>query len=174
MDTAGGKIKEWKHEKKTVKPETVKPETAVQELQGSYTVEAAVVVSLVFFVLAALILCTFYVHDRAVFQSAACEASSAGNNFITAKERKEAMSEVKQRMTQSRFLGSKNIKGNTATGKKEASSSWSAVYPFPGFVMKFISGGRLEIRKSWSSKILNPADTIRMIRGVGELIGAEE
>ena len=67
------------------------------------------------------------------------------------------------------------MRGNVASGKKEVSASWEALYPFPGFVMKYISGGMVRIRKSWDSRILNPAGTIRMIQGAGDFItGAEQ
>lgn len=50
-------------------------------LKGSFTVEAAVLFSITFFVMGALILGTFYLHDRAVCQSVSCEAASAGSNL---------------------------------------------------------------------------------------------
>ena len=40
-------------------------------LKGSYTVEAAAVVSITFLVLASMLIGMFYLHDRAVFQGAA-------------------------------------------------------------------------------------------------------
>lgn len=43
-------------------------------MRGSYTIEAAVLLSMITFVLAALILTAFYLHDRSVCQSTACEA----------------------------------------------------------------------------------------------------
>ena len=52
-------------------------------LKGSFTVEAAVLFSITFFVMGALILGTFYLHDCAVCQSVSCEAASAGSNLET-------------------------------------------------------------------------------------------
>lgn len=139
-------------------------------LCGSYTVEAALVVSITFYVLTALLLCTFYVHDRAVIQSSVCETAAAGSSFCTSKERKSAMDQAKKLLSQSRLLGSTSLKGSISPGGKEAAASWSAVYPFPGFVMNYIAAGKVNIQKSWSSRVLDAAETIRKIRGAGELL----
>ncbi len=142
-------------------------------LDGSYTVEAALVVPITFFALAALLLCTFYVHDRAVMQSSACEIAAAGSSFCTSKERKEAMEQARKLLSQSRLLGSSGLKGSISAGEKAASASWSAVYPFPGFVMNYISAGKADIQKSWSCRVLDAAETIRKIRGAGELLAKD-
>ncbi len=139
-------------------------------LRGSYTVEASVVVTMAMFVLAALILCTFYIHDRATLQAAVCEAASVGSNFATEKERKEAAQKVAGRVHEGRFLGSRNLNGNTALGSREATALWSAEYPIPGFAANYLAGGKLEIQRTWTCRILNPASTIRKIKGAGELL----
>ena len=47
--------------------------------RGSFTVEAAVVVPLAVFLIAALVGLTFFAHDRVWFTGAACEAALAAN-----------------------------------------------------------------------------------------------
>lgn len=143
-------------------------------LKGSYTVEAAVVVSLTFLVLASLMIGAFYLHDRVVLQGFVCEMAAAGSNFMTEAERKEAMGEVKKRLNANRFLGSRGLSGNAAAGKKEAAASWQAVYPVPGFAVKYISGNLIDIRQNWTCKIPDPADTIRKVRGIGDLLTGGE
>lgn len=138
--------------------------------KGSYTVEAALVFSMTFFVLAALLITAFYVHDRAVLQAVTCEASSAATNFITKSERSTAAAQVEKQLKKKRFLGSRGISGKTAAGDREIIGSWSAVYPVPGMVRKYLSGSSLKIQTKWDSKILEPADTIRKIRDAGELL----
>ncbi len=139
-------------------------------LKGSYTVEAAVVVTTTIFVLAALILCTFYIHDRGVLQSMVCEAAVVGSNFSTEEERSEEMQKVTEQINGDRFLGSREISGNAASSAKRVTASWDAEYPVPGFASKYLAGGKLEIKQIWTSKILDPADAIRKIKGAGELL----
>lgn len=138
--------------------------------KGSYTVEAAVIMSLTFFVLVSLIICTFYLHDRVVMQGAACEAAAAGSNFAAADDGSKAALAVKKQMTAGRLLGSRNLQGSTAAGSREATAAWNAVYPVPGFVMKYLTKNSLSIHQTWTCKIPDPSDTIRKIRGAGELL----
>ncbi|MCD7884420.1 MAG: hypothetical protein LUI87_12060 [Lachnospiraceae bacterium] len=138
--------------------------------KGSYTVEAALVVSITFLVLASLVIGTFYLHDRVVFQSMVCEIASAGSACATESERKSAVSVLKGEVSASRFLGSRDISGSASVGENEVTASWSAGYPVPGFAMNYLAGNELPIEVSWTSKIVEPVDTIRLIRGAGELI----
>ena len=139
-------------------------------MKGSYTVEAAIVVTVTMFVLASLLIGTFYVHDRAVMQGLVCEAASAGSNFVTEEERKTAVQEVVKGINEERFLGSRGLNGNAASGSRSVTASWNAEYPVPGFAGRYLAQGSLDIKRSWTCKILNPADTIRKIKGVGELL----
>lgn len=143
-------------------------------LRGSYTVEASVIVSMTLLVLASLVLCTFYIHDRAALQALVCEAASAGSNFATGEERKAAAQEAAERITPGRFLGSRNLDGSASTGVREVNVLWNAQYPVPGFASAYLSGGNLSIRKSWASRILDPAGAIRKIKGAGELLTGGE
>jgi hypothetical protein len=139
-------------------------------LKGSYTVEAAIVFSLTFFVLASLLIAVFYLHDCAVAQSAACEAAVAGSNFAKAKDRTEAAEAVKNQVGGGRFLGSRNVTSSTASGTKEVSAVWQGVYPVPGLAAKYLSGNRFTIRKTWKSQVLDAAEMIRKIKGIGDLV----
>ena len=136
---------------------------------GSYTVEAAMVVPVVFFVLAALMVGAFYIHDRAVCQSIVCEIAACGSSFMTEAERKKAMKEAESQIRGERFLGSQELGGNSAMGSREIQVSWQGRYPVPGMVMKYLSGGSLSYQAKWDSRIVDPADTVRKIRGIGSL-----
>lgn len=157
------KLRKTENEKSDERKDTEK--TRKKGLRGSYTVEAAAVVSFTFLVLAALILLTFFVHDRAVFQSAACEAAAVGSSFMTQEERSAAANETRESIQESRFLGSRGVEANVGVGDRSSLASWSAVYPLPGFAAGFFSNGSMNIKCSWSCKILDPADAIRKIRG---------
>lgn len=143
-------------------------------LKGSYTIEAAAVISLVFLILGTFLICGFYIHDKGVLQGIVCEMAAAGSNFSTEKERKQAVSEVKQYISKNRFLGSKNIKGSASIGKKETEASWQSIFPVPGFAMKYLIGNRLKIEKEWKSKVLDPSKTLWRIRGAEKLFQIEE
>lgn len=64
--------------------------------RGSFTVEAAVIVPLLVFMIAALISLCFFVHDRVWYTGAACEAALAANMAEDAAG--EAQERVEQRL----------------------------------------------------------------------------
>ena len=126
-------------------------------------------VSITFFVLVSLLICTFYLHDKAVMQAAVCEIVSAGSNTATEGEQKKVTSELKKSLTKKRLMGSRNLSGEISTGKK-ISAKWSGTYPVPGAAMRFFSKNKLPVGVSWSSEKVRPADMIRKIRGIRKLI----
>lgn len=138
--------------------------------RGSYTVEAALVIPIVFLVLAALLIGTFYVHDRGVFQSMACETGASGSNFMTEGDRKKAVSSIKNQVKSSRFLGSKKISAAASAGEREVTALYTASYPIPGMVGRYSSGNHLPIQKGWNSQRMDPTRTIRLMRGAKRLI----
>lgn len=139
-------------------------------MKASYTVEASFLMSITFFVLAGLLICTFYLHDKAVMQAAVCEIVSAGSNAATEEEQKRVIAGLKESLTQKRLMGTRNLSRQESTGKK-ISASWSGNYPVPGMVMKYFTENSLPVSVSWSSEKIQPADMIRKIRGVRKLIG---
>ncbi|MCC8137288.1 MAG: hypothetical protein LIO76_04360 [Clostridiales bacterium] len=141
--------------------------------RGSYTVEAAAVVSITILILASLLIAAFYVHDRAVLQSIACESAAAAGNCAGESERNAAAASADSQVSASRFLGSRDVSGDTEADGDEAESVWNAVYPVPGFAMNYFTDNELAVQASWSCKIADPTKTIRLIRGAGELLGAE-
>ena len=76
--------------------------------KGSYTVEAALVFPIILFVLAALLILAFYVHDRGILQGLACETAVAGGNYITENERKAAANQVRNQAGPERLMGSRS------------------------------------------------------------------
>ena len=134
--------------------------------KGSYTVEAALVFPIILFVLAALLILAFYVHDRGILQSLACETAVAGSNYITENERKMTAEQVRNQAGPERLMGSRNSQGHVAFGSSEVYARYTAVCPVPGMVMRYLSGNQLKIAKSWQVHIMNPSGWIRKQRGI--------
>lgn len=137
--------------------------------------EASVVISVSFFVLAALMFVMFLLHDRCVAQSASCEAAAAASNFSKTEEQRSAAEAVTKQVSGERFMGSGNAGGHVSVGEKEAVAVWEGTCSVPGFAAKYLSGNDFSIRGSWSSKLMAPAETIRKIKGIGTtLIGGDD
>lgn len=132
--------------------------------------EAAIVLPMVFFVMAALLIVAFYVHDRAVLQAIVCEGASSGSNFITEEERNSAAVQVSRQIIKERFLGCRNLSGSAMAGKDKVCLEWNGTYPVPGMVGAYFFARHLQVQVSWTNKIDQPAETIRKIRGAGEFL----
>lgn len=128
--------------------------------------EAALVLPIVLFVLAAFLVLAFYVHDRGILQSLACETAVTGSNYITADERKAAAEQIRNQAVSTRFMGSRSSQGHAAFGSSEVYAQYTAVYPVPGIAVRYFSGGQLKIAKSWQVSMVSPSDWIRKQRGV--------
>ena len=111
--------------------------------------EAAFVMSITLFVLAALLICMFYLHDRAVMQASVCGIVAAGSNTASEKEQRRVTSELKNSLTQKRLTGSRNLSSQVSTGK-EISASWSGTYPVPGLAMEYFTNSSLPVHAALS------------------------
>ncbi|MDD2957335.1 MAG: pilus assembly protein [Lachnospiraceae bacterium] len=149
-------------------------ETAVYRkgaaVKGSFTVEAALIMSILLPVLVALILSGFLVHDRAVLQGAACEVTAMGCNLTQESNQKQMLDQLRKRLSSSRLLWTKGVTSKISVDKNKISVSYSGTFYIPGLIMKLISQNTLKIGKKSSRAIFHPADTIRKIRGVKHLI----
>lgn len=138
--------------------------------KGTYTVEAAILIPMILFVMVGLLTASFYLHDRAVLQAAVCEISSAGSNAMSDKEQKKAIDEAKKRIKEGRLMGSKNLSGKADGDQTKVSASYKAQYPVPGMAAVFYPQRNIQISVSWEKETVEAADMIRKIRGVRKLV----
>ena len=139
--------------------------------KGSYTVEAAVILPLTVLILAAIILAAFYIHDRSTMHGIVCEIASSGSNSITQEQRTKRMEELRSRVKQQRFLGSRNLSVSASGGDTEIHAAIGGSYPIPGITARFFTKGTFSIQYSWKMKSAEPAKTIWQIRGVAGILG---
>ena len=142
--------------------------------RGSFTVEASLVLSLTIFVLGALLLAGFYVHDRAVLQGWACEITAAGENEYGAGRRAQTVSRLEKNAASERLLGSRSLSKQVSVSEESASGNFSAVYPVPGFAAAYLCGGRLSLSAGWSFAHIHAGKEIWRIRGIGKLLDGGE
>lgn len=135
-------------------------------ISGSFTVEAALLMSIMIPVLAALIYASFYVHDNAVLQGIVCELTVMGSNLSQEKDRSGELEKRKKALISSRFTDVQKVNISVEAGSDHVAVSGSGEFYFPGMVIKFFGGNTRKISKNWSKKILKPADKIRKIRGL--------
>ena len=141
-----------------------------REIKGSFTLEAAVLVPLTVLLMAAVILASFYIHDRAVLQGNACECTAAGANALTQPQQARAMSSAKSLIKAGRLLGSRNRGGQISAQGDHAETIWTAEYPIPGMVGSLFADRQIPISVSWSQEKIHAAGKIRIIRGISKIL----
>lgn len=133
--------------------------------KGSYTVETAAVMSLIFLVIMSSLYLCFYIHNRTWLTSAAYEAAltgsmegnkRSGNIYETAWKRGKELGNTG-------FFGAENLKLQVKTGKNvSVNYSLDTISVFEKIQWK------LEV--TGNSKIINPVQRIHQIKAAAEII----
>lgn len=139
-------------------------------LQGSFTVEAALLMTILLPVLVSVIYLSFYIHDRAVLQGIGCEIGAMGSNLRQEKRAEAILKEKQRELSKNRLLGTRNMEKSLSVSEHQISVTFSGSYLFPGLIRKLIGGNRLGIRRSWSRELYHPAKLIRKIRGLNDMV----
>lgn len=142
------------------------------EEKGSFTVEAALLMTLIIPVLTALLYGSFYLHDCAVMQGAACELAAVGSTLRTKPDREALMEQKRKKLLQGRLLGTRDSSMTLAVSESEVKVSCSGNFYVPGLVGRLLGEDLGRIEKSWTRKLQDPAGTIRKVRGLRAMLDA--
>lgn len=133
--------------------------------KGSFTIEAACVMSLILLVLMGVLYLSFFVHNRAWLTAAACESALTGSMEGVRKDGQpqEAASVRSRELGNIGFFGAENLTGQV-NGGKEIKVTYTAdtVSGFGGLKWKIAVDG--------SSRVVRPVEWIRKIRAASEVI----
>lgn len=150
-----------------VKGGAVNPVTsdAKIRIRASFTVEAAMLMTLILPALLALIYLGLYLHDRGVLNGAAQEVAAqadlncwkdSGNVYLSGSAGKLA----------DRTGPSGKAAVSVSAGDKQVSVTYNASMTLPGLLPKLFGRSVLDTGASVQRTLLKPADTIRIIRGL--------
>ena len=135
-----------------------------KKLPASFTVEAALLMTVILPVLLALIYYGFFLHDKGVLNGAAQQITaqadlnswkSSGNNKLGKQAKK----------LEKQTGPSKNVSSSVSVSKDQASVRYSAAMSLPGLLPSLFGKSSLNTGAAASRKLLYPADLIRKIRG---------
>ncbi len=141
-------------------------ESKRRTLQGSFTVEAALLMTILLPVMVALIYASFFLHDRTLLQGAACEVAAMGSNLAEEKDIESRLNEIRKQLVSARLLGTENVHSTIALGEDNIEVSYQGKFSLPGLIENLFGSDSLNISRSWKRKQYHPADTIRKIRGL--------
>lgn len=133
--------------------------------KGSFTIEAACVMSIVLLTVMGVIYLSFFVHNRAWLTAAACESALTGSMEGIRKDgQAEQAAESRCReLGNVGFFGAENLTGQVQGGKKiKVTYTADTISGFGGLKWELMAEG--------SSLIIRPAAWIRKIKAASEVI----
>ena len=133
--------------------------------KGSFTIEAACVMSIVLFTVMGVLYLSFFVHNRTWLTAAAYEAALTGSMEGVQKNGQvyEAASARGQELGNGGFFGAENLQYQVSTGKTvKVSYQAETIARFGGF--------HWTLKTEGSSKIIRPAEWVRKVKAAAEIV----
>lgn len=137
--------------------------------KGSFTIEAACVMSLILIAIMGVLYLSFFVHNRTWLTAAAYEAALTGSMEGVHKNGQsyEAASARGQELGNVGFFGAENLQYQVKVGKDvKVSYQADTIAGFGGF--------RWTLKTQGSSRIIRPAEWIRKTKAAAEIIKGKE
>ena len=134
-------------------------------LPASFTVEAALLMTVILPVLLAILYYGFYLHDKGGLNGASQQVAAQAdlNNWKSSANSK--LSRMAQKL--GRLTGaSRNVSSSVSAGKSQITVSYRASLSLPGLLRPLFGKSRLDTGASAKRTLLYPADVIRKIRGL--------
>lgn len=138
-------------------------------MKGSYTVEAALLMTIIIPLLTGILYLGFYLHNEAVMQNAAYELAVLGS-FQHGEEEKKMMEERKKSITGQGFLGLQDVQADADMGKKKISVKLYGTFRVPGLVMRFFCQNQMRICADAELTVTDPGRTVTRIHLLRKLI----
>lgn len=129
-------------------------------LKGSYTLEAALLMTIILPLLAGILYLGFYLHDQAAIQNAAYELAVLGSLAGGEKDMQARMERRKQEICQETYLGIRGVKARVQMGKKKICVEIQGTFQTPGLVLRFFGEKQIRVRGASELAVINPANTI--------------
>lgn len=137
-------------------------------LKGSYTVEAALLMTIIIPLLTGIIYLGFYLHNDAVMQNAAYELAVLSS--LRGGEEDASVDERKDAITSRAFLGLENVQAEVSVGEKKVSATLYGTFRVPGLIMRFFCGNQMKLRADAKLAVTDPGSTITRIHLLKKLI----
>lgn len=133
--------------------------------KGSFTVEAACVMSLILLTIIGTMYLSFFVHNKIWLTAAACEAAliGSGEGILENGKPEEAASNRAHEVGNVGFFGTENLSCNVSTGD-------NVTVAYSADVISGFGGFKWKINAKASSKIIRPARWIRKIKAAAEMV----
>ena len=137
-----------------------------RKLKGYFTVEAALLMTLILPLLIALLLMGFYLHDQAKMVCIVGEGAAIGSTMRLYEDAAEVMEESVSKDAQAGMIWTRNVSTSSQLDEDEAGAQVEGSFRMPAFVSLFVTDGTRSLEKSSSRTLYRPAKLIRKVRGL--------
>ena len=122
-------------------------------VQGSFTIEAVLVMSVVIASLTALLICSFFIHDRAVLRSRVCEIAAAGGIQAYFSDSMPFSASEASKGAQHLMLRADSLQISSDSSENRISVQGTGEFSFPGYTADFLGEGTRKLDESWERNI---------------------
>lgn len=136
---------------------------------ASFTVEAALLMTILLPVIICLLYLGFYLHDRGVLQGTACEITASADNHQWKNQNSSKLPRQGKAAAKKRILSVRGLSGEVRISKDDVTATFTGSISLPGLIPQLIGKKKLHISESQSRRLLRPSDVIRVIRGLEAL-----
>lgn len=140
------------------------------KLKGSYTIEAALLMTVLVPLLAGIVYLGFYLHNDALLQNAAYEVVVHGSLHRGEKEAAEKVEQKKEEILKGRLLGMKNIQASVDMTDKKITVEMKGTFYVPGMIMGILERNQVEISAESEMDLVNPSKTIIRLHTLKKLL----
>ncbi len=138
------------------------------ELNGSYTIEAALLMGILLPLIVAIIYMGYFMHDRSFLQGAAYEAAVLAS--LQADEKGVDLAGTAQCLTDGRTLGIRNISANFLSDEKCVQVNYEGNFQMPGMSRRFFGRDGIAVRSGVTLSLERPSRRIQKLRGMAKVI----
>lgn len=159
MSDVDGYTKKWRVILKRIKTE---------ELHGSYTIEAALLMGIILPLLVSIIYMGFFLHDRGFLQGAAHEAAVLAS--LQADQKGVDMAGTAQCLTTNRTLGIRTVSAAYSADERRVEVTYEGNFQVPGMIRRFFGKNGIPVRSSVTLSLERPSKRIQKLRGIAKVI----
>lgn len=139
-----------------------------EELHGSYTIEASLLMGIILPLLVAIIYMGFFLHDRGFLQGAAHEAAVLAS--LQADQKGVDMAGTAQCLTTNRTLGIRTVSAAYSADERRVEVTYEGNFQVPGMIRRFFGKNGIPVRSSVTLSLERPSKRIQKLRGIAKVM----
>jgi len=146
------------------------PQAGILHADASFTVEAALLMTIIVPVLIALLITGFFLHDQGYLQGTATELCAMQSNLRLYDDAASQTEKVRKHRLKQGTLWSRNLSGAVQSSEEKAGADMDGTFPLPGLTGALLPGDLTDMSAHWDRRMYDPAPLIRKIRAAKHLI----